>query len=51
MTNMTNEAMYQLAALLPPEHRGIYADLTQATERFIRFPADSGSNLPGPHQP
>ena len=46
MTAMTSEAMYQLAALLPPEHRGVYADLGQATEHHIRFPDGSGSNLP-----
>jgi 1-acyl-sn-glycerol-3-phosphate acyltransferase len=46
MTAMTNEAMYQLAALLPPEHRGIYSDLGQATEDYLRFPKGGGSNLP-----
>jgi 1-acyl-sn-glycerol-3-phosphate acyltransferase len=50
MTAMTTEAMYQLAALLPPEHRGVYADLEQATEHHIRFPDDSGSNLPPSHE-
>jgi 1-acyl-sn-glycerol-3-phosphate acyltransferase len=50
MTAMTTEAMYQLAALLPPEHRGVYADLDQATEHHIRFPDGSGSNLPRPHE-
>ena len=42
---MTDEAMYQLAALLPPVHRGVYADLNRATERYVRFPDGSGSNL------
>jgi 1-acyl-sn-glycerol-3-phosphate acyltransferase len=46
MTAMTTEAMYQLAALLPSEHRGVYADLEHATERYIRFPDASSSNLP-----
>jgi 1-acyl-sn-glycerol-3-phosphate acyltransferase len=50
MTAMTTEAMYQLAALLPPEHRGVYADLEHATERFVRFPEDSSSNLPALHE-
>jgi 1-acyl-sn-glycerol-3-phosphate acyltransferase len=45
MDAMTDEAMYQLAALLPPEHRGIYADVEQAAEDHLLFPADSGSNL------
>jgi 1-acyl-sn-glycerol-3-phosphate acyltransferase len=46
MGDMTNEAMYQLAALLPPENRGVYADLDQATENHIRFLEDRASNLP-----
>jgi len=32
---MTREAMYRLAALLPPEQRGDYADLSQATTDYI----------------
>jgi 1-acyl-sn-glycerol-3-phosphate acyltransferase len=32
---MTEEAMYQLAAILPPEYRGVYSDLDSATERFL----------------
>jgi 1-acyl-sn-glycerol-3-phosphate acyltransferase len=43
---MTSEAMYQLAALLPADYRGVYADLEQATEKHIQFPDGSGSNLP-----
>jgi len=42
---MTTEAMYQLAAVLPPEYRGVYNDLAQATEHYIDFPDGSGSNL------
>ncbi len=34
---MTEEAMYQLATLLPPEYRGVYSDLDSATERFLVF--------------
>ena len=34
---MTEEAMYQLAAILPPEYRGVYGDLDSATERFLVF--------------
>ena len=37
MGAMTTEAMYQLAALLPPEYRGVYADLERATENHIQF--------------
>jgi 1-acyl-sn-glycerol-3-phosphate acyltransferase len=34
---MTEEAMYQLAAILPPEYRGVYSDLDSATEQFLVF--------------
>jgi len=32
---MTDEVMYQLAALLPPAYRGLYSDLSRATQEFI----------------
>jgi 1-acyl-sn-glycerol-3-phosphate acyltransferase len=34
---MTDEIMYQLAALLPAQNRGFYADLTQATNQYLKF--------------
>jgi 1-acyl-sn-glycerol-3-phosphate acyltransferase len=34
---MTDEAMYILAAMLPPERRGVYSDLDQASRRTIDF--------------
>lgn len=34
---ITDEIMYQLAALLPPAYRGQYADLSQATQNYIEF--------------
>jgi 1-acyl-sn-glycerol-3-phosphate acyltransferase len=34
---ITTEIMYQLAALLPPAYRGIYSDLSQATEEYLLF--------------
>jgi len=37
LRQMTEEAMYQLAAILPPEYRGVYSDLDSATERFLVF--------------
>jgi 1-acyl-sn-glycerol-3-phosphate acyltransferase len=43
---MVDEIMFQLAALLPPNYRGVYASLNQATERFLTFPPGSRSNLP-----
>ena len=45
-TEKTDEEMYQLAALLPPVHRGLYSDLGKATENHLRFTNDYGSNLP-----
>ena len=38
LAQMTTEAMYQLAATLPPERRGLYADLETATEEWLVFP-------------
>lgn len=34
---MADEMMYQLAKLLPAEYRGEYADLDNATEKYLRF--------------
>lgn len=42
---MADEIMYQMAALLPPAYRGIYSDLSAATETYLRFPASVESNL------
>lgn len=42
---ITDEIMYQLAALLPPDYRGHYQDLSRATESYLRFPSTSRSNL------
>jgi len=44
LRRMTDEAMYQLAALLPPEQRGIYSNLEAATTRYLRLV--NASNLP-----
>jgi 1-acyl-sn-glycerol-3-phosphate acyltransferase len=46
MRKMTQEAMYQLASLLPPERRGVYKDLDSATEEYLAFPPGNPSNLP-----
>jgi len=45
MSKMTEEGMYQMASLLPPERRGIYSDLDSATEEYLAFPPGSSSNL------
>jgi len=42
---MTDEIMYQMAALLPPAYRGVYSDLAAATEAYLRFPPGVESNL------
>ena len=42
---MINEVMYQMAALLPPSYRGAYANLSEATETYLRFPETSVSNV------
>ncbi len=42
---MTDEMMYQLAALLPPAYRGVYADLEAATETYVHFDDPAKSNL------
>jgi 1-acyl-sn-glycerol-3-phosphate acyltransferase len=34
---MTTEIMYQLAALLPHEMRGVYSDLGSAKKKYLRF--------------
>jgi 1-acyl-sn-glycerol-3-phosphate acyltransferase len=46
---MTDEIMYQIAALLPPAYRGVYSDLASASEAYIRFPPGAMSNLRRPH--
>jgi len=40
-----DEVMAQIAALLPPEYRGVYGDLSAATERFLLFPPGATSSL------
>ncbi len=42
---ITDEVMYQIAALLPPAYRGVYADLSQATENYLCFAPGVESNL------
>jgi 1-acyl-sn-glycerol-3-phosphate acyltransferase len=34
---MVDELMYQIAALMPPEYRGVYSDLDHSTEQYLRF--------------
>lgn len=43
---VTDEIMYQMAALLPSAYRGVYSDLANATEAYLRFPPGAESNLP-----
>ena len=34
---MADEIMYQIAALLPPEYRGEYADMGKASGKYLKF--------------
>jgi 1-acyl-sn-glycerol-3-phosphate acyltransferase len=36
---MVDEIMYKIAELLPPAYRGVYSDMSAASERYLRFPA------------
>jgi 1-acyl-sn-glycerol-3-phosphate acyltransferase len=42
---MVDEVMYQIAALLPRRYRGVYQDLSQASEQYLRFKPGAISNL------
>jgi hypothetical protein len=35
LRQMTDEAMYRLAAILPEKRRGVYADLSKTTSEYI----------------
>lgn len=37
LAQMTAEAMYVLSAILPPERRGVFSDLSQATQETIEW--------------
>lgn len=37
LKRMTDEAMYQLASILPPQQRGIYSNLEAATTKYVKF--------------
>ena len=42
---IVDEIMYQMAALLPSQNRGLYSDLSKATEDFLHFEPPARSNL------
>lgn len=43
MRHMTREAMFRLAALLPPDYRGVYSDLSRATAEYtVTYDATQG---------
>ncbi|MDR3576554.1 MAG: lysophospholipid acyltransferase family protein [Anaerolineaceae bacterium] len=42
---MTDEIMYQLAALLPSSYRGLYSDFNKARQTYLRFDPGVSSNL------
>lgn len=37
LSAMSQEIMYQIAALLPAEQRGVYADMSQASQTYLKF--------------
>jgi 1-acyl-sn-glycerol-3-phosphate acyltransferase len=39
LRRMTDEAMYLLAGMLPEHRRGVYADLSQATQETLEWPS------------
>lgn len=39
---MVDEVMYRMAALLPPQYRGVYSDMDAATERYLDFGLELG---------
>lgn len=43
--DVVDEVMYQLSALLPVKYRGVYADMTKATENYLAFDNGVQSNL------
>jgi 1-acyl-sn-glycerol-3-phosphate acyltransferase len=48
LKRMTDEAMYAMACLLPPEQRGIYSNLGAATTVFLKY-AGVGKDSSGPN--
>lgn len=42
---IADEIMYQMAALLPPDYRGVYSDMSQAREMYVHFEPGVESNL------
>jgi 1-acyl-sn-glycerol-3-phosphate acyltransferase len=42
---IADEIMYQLAAILPQKYRGVYSDLENASQDFLRFEPPARSNL------
>ena len=42
---VTDQIMYQLAGILPPQYRGFYADQANASQDLLVFPPNSASNL------
>lgn len=42
---MTDEVMYQIAALLPEKYRGVYSDFSKATQEYIDFDPGVESNI------
>jgi len=43
---MIDEVMYQLAELLPPQNRGVYSDLSKASQKYLDFVEIDPDNYP-----
>jgi 1-acyl-sn-glycerol-3-phosphate acyltransferase len=43
---ISDEIMLQIAALMPPDYRGVYSDWPP-TQRYLRFPAETGASGAG----
>jgi 1-acyl-sn-glycerol-3-phosphate acyltransferase len=43
--SIADAMMYQIAALLPPQYRGAYTDVTAASEGYLWFPSPEQNNL------
>jgi len=42
---VTDEIMYQTAALMPEKYRGYYRDMSKATDQYLKFAPGTQSNL------
>jgi 1-acyl-sn-glycerol-3-phosphate acyltransferase len=48
---ITDEVMYQLAALLPEKYRGVFTDMSRATNSYLSFDVDLENEYPNKNIP